>query len=510
MITMTFIRGEKYNNFSVSNSGAVESSKISVVIEQVRNYIRKQRLVNPGDRVAVAVSGGADSVALLRVLIELRGELGVVLSVAHFHHGIRGAEADADAQFVAELARQFDLELHSGGGDAPAYAREHRVSLETAARELRHGWFAEMLATGKATKIASAHTLDDQAETVLMHLIRGAGSKGLAGIAPEHAQKGLIRPLLSTSRAEVEDYLRKLNQLWHEDSTNVDLAHTRNRVRRVLLPLLERDFNPAIRHTLADLADLARHDAEFWDREVAALLPRALLRGKPSRSGRSTTGTAAGVWSLDLAVMQSLPLAVQRHLLQKIGAEIGVALDVGHIQGLTDAIASAKAGSTVALPAGICAKRTFRELQFYLQAQKAAAGGYSVTLPVPGEVAVEPLGAAIRARVIKPGDDGFSGYNPAFLLDRAQVQAELVVRNWRAGDRYFPAHTRSPRKVKELLQPARLGRPLDPAERSAWPVVEIGGQIVWLRGFPVPEAYAWRGGEAVLIEEVDSNAGNGQ
>lgn len=472
------------------------------MIQQVRNYIADQRLLRPGDRVAVAVSGGADSVALLRVLLELRGGLGLVLSIAHFHHGIRGADADADRQFVAGLAAHFQLELHSGSGDAPAYAAEHGMSLETASRELRHRWFAELLSQGKADKIATAHTLDDQAETVLMRVLRGAGARGLAGISPHHREKGLVRPFLETTRTEIESYLRKLDQSWREDSTNRDLAHTRNRVRHQLLPLLQRDFNPAIRQTLADLAEVARAEAEYWDAKVAAVLPRVLRQGKPSRSGRSSSGAASSTWALDLAVLKSLPLALQRQLLHHVAAKLGITLEFKHVQRLTRIVEERKPPKQLDLPDGVIARCTFRELQFTPGAAEPAPADYCCRLTVPGEVAVSALGSTIRARVIRPGPSGISGYNPALLLDRALLQSELIVRNWRAGDRYFPAHARSPKKVKELLQPARLGRPLAPAERQVWPVIESAGMIVWLRGFPAPQAFVYRAGDAVLIEEI--------
>lgn len=476
------------------------------MIEQVRKYVLQERLLRPGDRVAVAVSGGADSVALLRLLLELREELGVVLSVAHFHHGIRGAEADADRQFVAELAAQFQLELHSGSGDAPAYAGEHGMSLETAAHELRHHWFAALLAESKADKVATAHTLDDQAETVLMRVIRGAGARGLAGISPLHREKGLVRPFLVIRRADIESYLRKLQQPWREDSSNKDLAHTRNRVRSQLLPLLQQDFNPAIRQTLADLAEMARAEAEYWDREVSAVLPRLLHTGKPSRSGRSNSGPASATWALDLAAFRSLPLAMQRQLLYRIALKMGICLEFKHIQEVAELIREPKRGRRLALPGGFVANCTFRELQFSREPQPAAPG-YCHHLAVPGEVVVSALGSVIRARVISPGEKVLSGYNPALLLDRALLESELIVRNWHAGDRYLPAHAQSPKKVKELLQPGRLGRPLLPAERQIWPVIESGGQIVWLRGFPVADAFLYRAGDAVLIEEVETISG---
>ena len=253
------------------------------VIEKVHRYIREQQLIAPGDRVAVAVSGGADSVALLRVLLELRQELGAVLSVAHFNHKIRGADAEADEQFVRALAEQFDLEFHCGSADVPAHAREHKLSLETAARELRHEWFAGLRRNGLVDKIATAHTEDDQAETVLMRIIRGAGTRGLAGIASWQKEKELVRPLLNVARAEIEEYLDRLGQAWREDQSNRDLRHARNRVRHELLPLLQQNYNPAIRQTLADIAGIARTEEEYWEKEVSGLMARLVRSGKPSR-----------------------------------------------------------------------------------------------------------------------------------------------------------------------------------------------------------------------------------
>src|SRR5438270_6558877 len=152
---------------------------------------------------------------------------------------------------------------------------------------MRHQWFAGLRRNAVVDKIATAHTEDDQAETVLMRMIRGAGTRGFAGIAPWQKEKGLIRPLLCVTRGEIEDYLKRLGQPWREDQSNQDVRHARNRIRHELLPLLQRDYNPSIRQTLADLAEIARAEEEYWDKEVAALASRLVRSGKPSRSGRS-------------------------------------------------------------------------------------------------------------------------------------------------------------------------------------------------------------------------------
>jgi len=471
------------------------------MLEKVLQYIREQHLLQPGQRVAVACSGGADSVALLRILADLRDELGVVLSVAHFHHQIRGAEADADQQFVEDLAGRLQLEFYCGSGNVPAHAAAQKISLETAARDLRNHWFADLITQGKVDKIATAHTLDDQAETVLMRILRGTGARGLAGIAAAQKAKHLVRPLLTTSRLEIEAYLKKLGQPWRDDASNLDTSHTRNRVRHTLLPLLEREFNPAIRQTLADLADLAQAEDEYWNRELSSLLPRLVHEGKPSRSGRSSSGESKNVLGLDLSVLQRLPLALRRQAIYETAKRLGVSLEFKHIQQLTTLAEHEKPGKKVALPGGLMANRTAREIQFSKNTPKAAED-YCYRLPIPGEVAIPEAGITLRTRLISDGKQKPSGYNEATLLEASLLGSELKVRNWRAGDKFFPAHTQSPKKVKELLQAGRLGHEISPAERKAWPVIESAGQIIWMRSFPASQLFASNSGHAVLIEEI--------
>jgi tRNA(Ile)-lysidine synthase len=471
------------------------------MVEKVLKYIREQQLLRPGERVAVACSGGADSVALLHILAELSETMGIVLSVAHFHHQIRGAEADLDQRFVEELAAKRQLGFHSASGNVPHHAARSKTSVETAARELRHQWFAELIKQGTVDKIATAHTLDDQAETVLMRILRGTGARGLAGIAAAHKSKHLVRPLLTTSRREVEAYLKAKGQCWREDSTNLDLGHTRNRIRHTLLPLLERDYNPAIRQTLTDLAELARAEDEYWSNELASLLPRLVHEGKPSRSGRSSSGRSHGILALDLSALRGFPLAIRRHVIHATALRLGVSLEFKHIQQLIGLVEHGKSGAKLVLPDGLVANRTVREVQFSRNTQESPEN-YCYSLQIPGEVAVPELGITIRAQLISEGKQKASGYNSAKLLSTSLLGSKLTVRNWRAGDKFFPAHTQSPKKVKELLQPGRLGQEFSPAQRKAWPVIESAGQIVWMRSFPVSQDFASNCGDAVLIEEI--------
>ncbi|HZD93396.1 MAG TPA: tRNA lysidine(34) synthetase TilS, partial [Candidatus Sulfotelmatobacter sp.] len=223
--------------------------------------------------------------------------------------------------------------------------------------------------------------------------------------------------------------------------------------------------------------------------------------GKPTRSGRSATGTSSQMLALDLQGLRAAPEALQGMVLHQVAGQLGVALEFKHIQQLMQLVQPSRTVRKLALRGGLLIESSLRELRFSLEAEKALEN-YGYTLPIPGEVQVPELGKTIRARVITTGKQKVSGYNAALLLNRILLAPELTVRNWRAGDRFFPAHSQSPKKVKELLQPNRLGSQFSAAERKLWPVIESAGEIVWMRGFPVSQEFAIQAGEAVLIEEI--------
>ncbi len=300
--------------------------------QRVLSHIRQHQLLKPGDRVGAAVSGGIDSVALVRLLLELRGELGIVLVVVHFNHRLRGAEAESDVQFVSELARVHELEFLCDSADVSEYASQHGISLEAGARELRYGFFQALLTAEstseagasdspagnrsagtapplseqglirvtKLDKIITGHTLDDQAETVLMRMIRGTGLTGLSGIHPRISVENdegelcgeIVRPMLGIRRCELERYLNEIGQNWREDSTNADHTFTRNRLRHLVLPLLEKEFNPAIAESLAELAEIARGEEEYWDNEVAGWMGTAVHWIEPDWAKQPAPETA--------------------------------------------------------------------------------------------------------------------------------------------------------------------------------------------------------------------------
>jgi len=322
-------------------------------------------LLHPGMRVAVAVSGGADSVGLLRALGEAASELGLALSVAHLHHGIRGAEADQDERFVMELAHRLGLPLHRHRVDAPNAASAEKKTLEEAARHLRYAWFRELLAQGQADAVATAHTLDDQAETVLHRLIRGAWTEGLGGIHPLIAAPGgsILRPFLKTRRADIVAWLRDIGQPWREDASNQDPAFTRSRIRHELLPQLA-GFNPRIAEQLARLAAIARDEESWWDTELARILPQFVLPGKPVRGGGRSVSTQPGEGSagLELARLRALAPAMRRRVLRAAAQQLDCALNFDQTERLMS-MCDPDGPRRQQLTADVRAERSARELR---------------------------------------------------------------------------------------------------------------------------------------------------
>jgi len=436
--------------------------------------------------VAAAVSGGADSVALLCLLLELRAELGIVLSVAHVNHKLRGEESDEDESFVAKLAQQHGLDLHRS--DAPversvrsAYRSAKSPGIEAAARDLRYGFFRSLAREGRVAKIATAHTLDDQAETVLLRIFRGTGIRGLSGIHPliifrEQGQAfgEVVRPLLDFRHAELQEYLRQRGQSWREDSSNQDVAFLRNRVRHRLLPMIAEDFGDAAIEHMADLTEIARAEEEHWE------------SGHPEASALRTDagGEARQAASLPVATLLALPLAAQRRLvrgwLEANAPDSSISFRL--IEEALE-LACGTAGMKLELPASRSLMRGRQELLLKGGTSAGSVVNYEYPLAVPGAVEVPELGARIEARLVDASR--IPENERGQLFDPARMPKKVVIRNWRAGDRYWPAHSAAAKKVKELLS----DRHVTGAEKKLWPVaIAEGSGLIWMRGFAVPAA----------------------
>ena len=336
--------------------------------------------LHPGDRVSIAVSGGADSTALLLLVHAANAlpkqSLGVGLSAVHINHTLRGDESDADQAFVQALCDQLGVPLRIFHVDTEARRHTHRESLEEAARTLRYECFAQLLTERAATHILTAHTLEDQAETVLMKLLRGAWLEGLAGISPvlQLPAGRVLRPLLGTRRDDLRSFLTARNQPWREDSSNADERHTRNRLRHTVFPLLRQE-NPSIDQTLANLAELAREEEARWTAELGRILPQIVLPGTPVRGGGRSSSTAPGeqARALELERLRALDPALRRRVVRAAARQLGVRLSFEETERALalagcappgiPVLASAKPGARLSLSHGMTLERTLRELR---------------------------------------------------------------------------------------------------------------------------------------------------
>ncbi|AXC14643.1 tRNA(Ile)-lysidine synthetase [Acidisarcina polymorpha] len=467
------------------------------------------RYLASGMRIIVACSGGADSVALLRTLLAWRDRLGIVLSVAHLNHRIRGAESDGDEAFVRALAAQFDLAVHPQSVDTPGEAAAHRQGLEESARNLRYAWFWKLLAQAEADVLVTAHTLDDQAETVVHRLLRGAWTEGLSGIHPvlrpptkqpgptkqsaPNRQALIVRPFLDTTREQIEAWLKAIQQPWRQDSSNLDLVYTRNRIRHDLLPKLG-TFNPEIRKQLAQLAVLARDEDAYWQAELSRLLPTLFLPGRAVRGGGRATNTLTGSDSLAIEIerLRSLHPALRRRIVRTAVEQLGGTASFADTErllslcGLGDSEGSDSYGSAdssrLDLSGGLRAERTPRELRLLREPMGIAAGdvlsaSVEYTLPVPGVVDAPAFGLHLDVTVTEPS---------LAPLPSATLRAS------RPGDRVTLRYSRSPLKIKEALQRARLPRDSQP------PMLEWQGEIVWVKGLDI-ESKAAKDAALVIV-----------
>jgi len=465
----------------------------SPLAARLATALQRQFRIRAGERIAVAVSGGADSVALLLLLLELREKLGFVLVVAHFNHQLRGRFSDADEKFVAQLASRHALEFHSASANVAGKAKKERANLEDAARRARYSFFQSLVDAGRCSRIAVAHTADDQAETVLAHILRGTGLPGLGGIHP--AVGKVFRPLLAVRRQELRAYLKQRKQPWREDATNLDLTRMRARIRARLLPLIEKTFQPAAARHLSALASQAREDeallAALAEERVAAL-------AKKDPSGlRIPASDLLLPWGSRFQPAPAISKRILKRLIESVKIHPGQ-LTAHHLDAALDFAGPGHAGKTLQLPGEIEIRRDIDGLLIRPRPSGRKTAGADAPPPATFScpLRLDEKGATLRVPQIQcafrfmvidwPAKRRETSRDGAVVLDLGRLEGPLLLRNCGPGDRFQPAGRGRSHKLKRLLLDKRLGR----WERAAWPVLTSGGAIVWVRGLPVAAQYA--------------------
>lgn len=447
------------------------------------------------------------------MMVEARAELGIVVCVVHFNHGLRGRAADADEAFVRKLAERHGLEFFVGREKVAAKAKREKANLEDAGRRARYSYFERLVKEGHVSRVAVAHTADDQAETVLAHILRGTGLAGLGGIHPTNGC--VFRPLLNVRRAELRACLRAAKQNWREDKTNRDVTRTRARIRSRLLPLLEREFNGGVVEHLCQLAELAREDNALLD----ALAEKRLREICAERGD----GIAVPVRELvfrreDLAGAEELVLAgtafpgpggaLARRMVRELVARVKEEpreLGAKHIETVLALAAQGHSGQILQLPGRVEVRREREALVFCgakTRVAEAASKGYEVAIHLPkaGEVLrVDVRSRILLLRVIDWPVEGRETKGLEVFLDAERLREPLVLRNWRPGDAMRPAKHQKRRTLARLLNELGASR----WEKESWPVLASAGNVAWAAGLPAAEEFAARAGSrrAMVISE---------
>ncbi|OIQ11970.1 tRNA lysidine(34) synthetase TilS [Neomoorella thermoacetica] len=437
------------------------------MLDRVRQTIQDYHLLVPGDKVVVGVSGGPDSLALLHSLMTLQEEYGYTLQVAHLNHGLR-PEAAADAEYVRDLATGWGLPVTVAQRDVLAYRQEHHLSIEAAAREVRYNFFQEVAAAVGATRIAVGHQAEDQAETVLLNLLRGSGLTGLKAMLPRRGR--LIRPLLFVTRAEIEAYCRDNGLHPRRDFTNEDPAYRRNKIRHQLLPLLAREYNPAIVATLGRTALILQEDEAL----LADLAHRSLEGIIKRREGETLV--------LDRQGWQDLAPALQRRVLRLAAATLGRRVSFNQVE---KARAVAREGGTLTWPGRLSIRARGAELHLQLPGRSAGKVSFSYQLQVPGLTPLPEVGKAIRAEIAPPPRAFKTGREDEAWLDRAKLKQPLLVRNWLPGDCFRPLGMKGTKKLQDYF----IDRHLPAARRPLIPLVISEGRIAWVAGLGLAEDF---------------------
>jgi len=432
----------------------------------VLDFVRREEMFRPGDRVLVAVSGGPDSVALLHLLAGWRQVLGLELGVGHFDHGLRGRESTEDAVFVAELAQELHLPYHQGRGDVKELARTHRLSRQMAARRLRLDFLQDTCRSQGYGKLALGHTADDQVELFLLRLLRGAGPEGLKGMWPA-TPEGLVRPLLSVGKAPLLAWLEQQAIPYRRDSSNLSRAYRRNRVRLDLLPELLHLYNPRLKEAIWRTQALLQEDERLLARESDRLLAQVSQSPAPE------------FYRLDLPRFLALDPGWQLRLLRvALGRLSGEqSLSAAQTAALLDLAVAEKSGGVIFLGEAMAA-RAGPELHLFRRLP-APPSGEATSLPAPEGTVETPTGWRWTLSSRERAAGGFLPLEPHLaVLDQERLTFPLEVRYFRAGDRFWPLGAPGPKKLQDFLVDAKVPRWL----RPHIPLLVSRGQIVWVAG----------------------------
>ncbi|MFC1467609.1 tRNA lysidine(34) synthetase TilS [Verrucomicrobiota bacterium] len=467
------------------------------IIATIRDAIETHALIEKGQRVIVGVSGGADSVALLYVLHFLSSRLGFEMAAAHLHHGTRAEASDADMRFVQELCWRLGIHCFTREVDVPKRAKRSRRSLEMEARAARHGFFADMMQRTHADAVVLAHTADDQAETFLLKLARGAGLRGLSGMNWDQALRGFrtVRPMLGVTRAEIEEFLNHHGLKWREDASNTDLRFKRNCVRHEVLPFLEEKLNPNIRQTLLRTMDVLREEDE-WVSGIAA----SYLKSVSSPTGDVVFGDRLAVYS-----PAARRRVIMNWLLQNDVPRAAVNFEC--VRRVDDLLLSQGGSRHIQVTDKLRVVNQYGKLRVS-HIKRANGASFEATLEASGVTWVPRCRLEVKVEagrgIVQDVASRIGEFPSTAAIDLEKVgERTLIVRSIRDGDRMRPLGMSGSRKLQDILVDEKVPRDL----RRELPVVECEGEIVWFPGYRISEDWKVRNRIAASLHLTMIHAG---
>ena len=450
---------------------AKDDGFLSAVEEAARHY----QMISRGDGILVGVSGGPDSVALLHSLVALAPKWSLRLIVAHLNHQLRGPTADKEAAFVNNIATDLRIPCEVASRDVAAYGTRHRLSLQEAARAVRYAFYDEVAAKYSAEKIALGHHADDNAESILIHLLRGTGPLGLAGMPPVRDGR-IIRPLIDLTRKEILAFLERRGLQYVQDPSNLNTDYLRNRIRHQLLPLLKTEYNPNTVDALNRLGSILRDEEDFWDLTV-----RELVQDPSWEHGSQGISVPIGRLS---ALHPALLRRVLRHAILSVKGDLK-RLGHVHVQAVIQLIVGSSPSGRLDLPGGITVWRDRETLRFLSEPpHKIAEFAYDIlgiqTTRIP------EIGQALKLHTCNRSDvlDPRSYPLTTALFDMETIIFPLTVRNFNDGDRFTPLGMNGSQKVKTFFINQKVAR----SERLRCPILLSGGHIIWVGGYRIDDS----------------------
>jgi len=452
------------------------------ILRTVERAIDCRRMIDAGETVLVGVSGGPDSVALVHVLLALSPKFSFRVAMAHLNHGLRRSESARDEAFVISLAKQLNLPVHVERQDVRQYQQRHQLCLEEAARQVRYSFYHAVASRFGYEKIALGHHSDDNAELVLMFMLRGSGPLGLSGIPPLRDDQ-IIRPLIDIKRSEIMDFIAEKQLDYVEDSSNRELQHLRNRIRNQLIPQLKAEYNPRLIDSLNRLASIMDAEERYMEGLVQPIFEGLTVFEKPGRIG------------LDISSLNLQPIAVRRRLIRKAVLKVKGNTRELAFANVEAAVKLAQEGSdsnVLDLPGRIRISRHDDVLVISRESQSlrniaadphlSLTPAYEYTLSKPGEIFVKEAALQIRFSEIPPVQA--SDWHPAgnekraAYFDMEKIHFPLVIRNFRSGDRFSPLGVIGRQKLKKFFIDHKVSR----SQRAKCPIVLSRNKIIWVAG----------------------------